>query len=148
MERRVVTTQRDCDALLVPTGDPMTIPNGTFVTLTQALGGSFTVVVNGNMARISGLNADAIGMMPLTLDFPPAEEEPSLDQVHYALSTVFDPEIPVNIVDLGLVYDVSLTGNHVKVLMTLTAPGCGMGPILVEEVRERILCAPGLRAWR
>ena len=144
MERRLVTTQRDCNALLVPTGDPITIPSGTFVTLTQALGGSFTVVVNGNMARISGLDADAIGMPGLELEFPPVDDCPSLEHVWHALSTVYDPEIPVNVVDLGLIYGATLEGAHAAVTMTLTAPGCGMGPILVEEVRERILCAPGV----
>ena len=146
MERRLVTTQRDCNALLVPTGDPVTIPSGTFVTLTQALGGSFTVVFNGNMARISGLDADAIGMPARALEFPAAEEVPALDHVWHALSTVYDPEIPVNVVDLGLIYDATLDGSAAAVTMTLTAPGCGMGPILVEEVRERILCAPGIEA--
>ena len=140
MERRLVPVLRDCPARLVPTGDPITIREGTFVTLTQTLGGTYTVVVNGNMARIDGADADALGFQPERLIFEaPSDGKVDRQQVHDALASVYDPEIPVNIVDLGLVYgcDVDDTG-HVHVTMTLTAPGCGMGPVLVDDVKSRV----------
>ncbi len=135
---------------MVPTGTPMTIPAGTFVTLTQSLGGSFTVVVEGNMARISGSDADAIGLTAELPVFDEADAQPGqISEAHvwHALSSVYDPEIPVNIVDLGLIYSVSVdqTGAAVAVEMTLTAPGCGMGPVLVEEVKDRILLVPDVK---
>ena len=144
MERRIVTTTRDCEARLVPTGDPVTIPGGTFVTLTQALGGTYTIVHQGNMARIAGQDGDALGFEPESLNFPEAEHTPSMDHVWLALQSVFDPEIPVNIADLGLIYDVALDGDTAHIKMTLTAPGCGMGPVLVAEVEERVKQAPGI----
>lgn len=144
MERRIVTTTRECPARLVPTGDEISIPAGAFITLTQSLGGSFTVVIEGNMARIAGSDADAIGLPVESLDFPATQETPSVDHIWYALGTVYDPEIPVNIVDLGLIYAVSLIADKANIEMTLTAPGCGMGPVLVAEVEDRILQAPGI----
>ena len=144
MERRIVTTTRECEARLVPTGDPITIPGGTFVTLTQALGGTYTIVHQGNMARIAGPDGDALGFEPEVLEFPDAETTPSIDHVWLALQSVFDPEIPVNIADLGLIYDVAIDGGHAHIKMTLTAPGCGMGPVLVAEVEDRVKQAPGI----
>ncbi|MFV2091136.1 MAG: putative Fe-S cluster assembly protein SufT [Pseudomonadales bacterium] len=144
MERRLVATTRDCPARLVPTGDPITIPGSTFVTLTQSLGGTYTVIVNGNMARIDSQDADALGFEPETLEF----SEPidgHIDQAHVqqALASVFDPEIPVNIVDLGLIYDVAIaSGGVVQIRMTLTAPGCGMGDVLVADVERRVAMVP------
>ena len=149
MEKRLVNTHRDCPARLVPTGDPITIPAGTFLTLTQAMGSSFTVVVDGNMARIGGEDADALGLIIEPLEFPattaPADE---IDEEHvwFALRSVFDPEIPVNIADLGLIYNVTLERNKVHINMTLTAPGCGMGPVLVEEVKDRVATVPNVEA--
>ncbi len=144
MERRLVTTTRETAARLVPTGDPITIPAGTFITLTQTLGGAYTVVVEGNMARIAGHDADAIGLTAEPLEFPASESVPDLEHVWHAIRSVFDPEIPVNIGELGLIYDVQLNGHDVAITMTLTAPGCGMGPVLVEELKERVLQAPGI----
>jgi len=129
----------------VPTGDPITIPGNTFVTLTQTLGGTYTVIVNGNMARIDGENADALGFEPHLLTFePPADGQVSEAQVREALASVYDPEIPVNIVDLGLVYDVQVDRDvgAVAIEMTLTAPGCGMGDVLVGEVKRRVARVP------
>jgi probable FeS assembly SUF system protein SufT len=146
MERRIVPIQRDCPARLVPTGDPITIPSGTFVTLTQNLGGTCTVVVNGNMARIDGADADALGFEPERLTFEPRPDgKVDPRQVHEALESVFDPEIPVNIVDLGLVYACDVDDGAVSVRMTLTAPGCGMGPVLEEDVRSRVAQVPNVR---
>lgn len=144
MERRIVTTSRDCPARLVPVGDEITIPEGSFITLTQALGGSFTVVIEGNMARIAGTDADALGLPVEQLEFPAAQSTPSIDHVWIALRSVYDPEIPVNIADLGLIYDAKLSGTEVMIQMTLTAPGCGMGPVLVKEVEDRLMQAPGV----
>ncbi len=145
MERRLLPILRDCPARLVPTGDPITIREGTFVTLTQSLGGTYTVVVNGNMARIDGADADALGFQPEVLTFEPrADGSVDAGQVREALASVYDPEIPVNIVDLGLIYGVDIDGDVVRVTMTLTAPGCGMGPVLVDDVKRRIGQVPNV----
>ena len=153
MERRVLVVQRDCPALLVPTGTPVTIPANTFITLTQSLGGSYTVVVNGNMARVDGTDADALGLIPLQFDFPaPTDERVDIEQVWEVLRTIYDPEIPVSIVELGLVYGCAIEceggRNTVRVTLTLTAPGCGMGPILVEDVKYRVACVPNVQDVR
>ena len=143
MERRVIPVQRPVTARLVPTGTELTIPQGVFVTLTQALGGTYTVVHNGNMARIESEDADALGFEPEILTFEtPDDGKISEDQVWQALRTVHDPEIPVNIVDLGLVYDVAVNDSRVDIEMTLTAPGCGMGPVLIEDVKRRLQRVP------
>lgn len=146
MEKRLVPVQRDCPARLVPTGDPITIRAGTFVTLTQNLGGTYTVVVNGNMARVDGADADALGFAPQRLEFEPRPDgKVDQGQVHEALASVYDPEIPVNIVDLGLIYDCQVSDNgRVDVKMTLTAPGCGMGPVLVDDVKSRLAQVPNV----
>ncbi len=146
MERRIITTSRDCPARLVPTGDPITIPSGTFVTLTQSLGGNYTVIVDGNMARVDGSDADALGMPAMELEFPePAGDAVDPAQVDVALASVYDPEIPVNVVDLGLIYRVAIEARGaVSVQMTLTAPGCGMGPVLVQDVKSRVGLVPNV----
>ena len=130
----------------MPTGDPITIPGGAFITLTQTLGGSFTVVVNGNMARIAGADADAIGLRVEPLTFADSDSPNGVDEAHvwHALHSVYDPEIPVNIADLGLIYAVRVEDDKVDIEMTLTAPGCGMGPVLIEEVKDRVRQVPNL----
>lgn len=130
----------------MPTGDPITIPGGAFITLTQTLGGSFTVVVNGNMARIAGADADAIGLRVEPLTFADSDTPNVVDEAHvwHALRSVYDPEIPVNIADLGLIYAVRVKDDKVDIDMTLTAPGCGMGPVLIEEVKDRVRQVPNL----
>lgn len=139
MERSVIPVARSIEARLVPTGTPLTVPEGAFVTLTQSLGGACTIVYNGNMARIEPEDVDAIGLEPEVLDLPPPKDGAvSNDQVWQALRTVHDPEIPVNIVDLGLIYDCTVDDNHVGIDMTLTSPGCGMGPVLVADVERRV----------
>lgn len=147
-ERRILTTTRDCPARLVPVGDPMTIPAHTFVTLTQSLGGNYTLVYEGNMVRVDGTDADALGLEPLKLEFDaPADGQISEAQVWEALHTIFDPEIPVDLVNLGLIYAVTIdreTGR-VEIQMTLTAPGCGMGPVLVGDVEYRVAMVPHVR---
>ena len=146
MERRIVTTTRECPGRLVPTGDPITIPAGAFITLTQTLGGSFTVIINGNMARIAGADADAIGLTvePLTFEPSSTPSDVDVDHIWHALRSVFDPEIPVNIADLGLIYAVKVSAGRVEIEMTLTAPGCGMGPVLIEEVKDRVRQVPNI----
>ena len=130
----------------MPTGDPITIPRGAFITLTQTLGGSFTVVVNGNMARIAGADADAIGLRVEPLTFADSDTPNVVDTAHvwHALRSIYDPEIPVNIADLGLIYAVRVEDDKVDIDMTLTAPGCGMGPVLIEEVKDRVRQVPNL----
>ena len=141
----MLTTRRDCPARLVPVGDPLTIPAHTFVTLTQSLGGNYTVVYNGNMVRVDGTDADALGLEPLELDFePPEDGRISEEQVWEALHTVYDPEIPVDLVNLGLIYkmEIDQEKGRVAIEMTLTAPGCGMGPVLVGDVKYRVAMVP------
>lgn len=147
MERQVVVTKRDCPARLVPVGTPITIPRDTFVTITQSLGGNYTVTHNGNMARIDGTDADALGFEPATLDFPaPADGSIDEAQIWEALETIYDPEIPVNLVALGLIYEVAIdqAAKSVYIEMTLTAPGCGMGPVLVGDVEYRVAMVPNV----
>jgi probable FeS assembly SUF system protein SufT len=143
------TFERDCDVVMIPGGDEVTIPAGTVGYITQALGGSFTVFIDGNLFRIAGIDADAIGKKPV---MPPTlPEDATEDDVERLLwdqmKTVYDPEIPVNIVDLGLVYRCEMgpageAGRRVSVVMTLTAPGCGMGDILVDDVRSKLKLVP------
>lgn len=147
-ERTLLTTQRDCPGRLVPVGDEVTIPAHTFVTLTQALGGNYTVIYNGNMVRVDGTDADALGLTAQKLEFnTPADGLVHEDQVWDALRTVFDPEVPVNLVDLGLIYSMEIDqdAGRVDIRMTLTAPGCGMGPVLVGDVKYRVAQVPNVR---
>ncbi len=134
---------------MIPSGDELTLPAGTVGYITQSLGGSFTVFVDGNLFRVAGIDADAIGKEPV---LPPALSDNASDDdveklVWSQMKTVYDPEIPVNIVDLGLVYNCALKNDgegqrQVSVTMTLTAPGCGMGDIIVEDVRSKIQIIP------
>ena len=147
-ERTLLTTRRDCPGRLVPVGDPITIPAHSFVTLTQSLGGNYTVVFEGNMVRVDGTDADALGLEPLQLDFPePADDRIDEAQVWEALHTIYDAEIPVDLVNLGLIYGVEIDRESgvVQICMTLTAPGCGMGPVLVGDVEYRVAQVPNVR---
>ncbi len=148
---QMVTTKRDIDAILIPLGTPVIIPEGAQIAITQELGGTYTVNVNGNLARVEGKDADALGLGDEAEQKDKAVEEKKVAKgpvdeaaVWDALKTVYDPEIPVDIVNLGLVYDVHIVdtdegGNHVEITMTLTAPGCGMGPFIVDDVRAKTL---------
>jgi probable FeS assembly SUF system protein SufT len=147
--RAAITLSRDCNAVLIPEGTPISLPEGTVVYITQALGGSVTVHVNGNLARISGKDVDAVGLEPASI----AAETSGLDMqdaVWEVLRTCYDPEIPINIVELGLVYGCQLRpvtdneGLRAEVVMTLTAPGCGMGQVLVDDVKQKLLELPGI----
>ena len=144
-----VRFERDCAAVLVPQGDAVTLPAGTVGYITQALGGSYTVFVEGNLFRIAGQDADAIGKEPTEpLDLPAGASDDDVEQLVWRqLRTCFDPEIPINIVDLGLVYEAVVSRREdgertVAVKMTLTAPGCGMGDILVDDVRNKLELIP------
>ncbi len=149
---QAITLIRDCDAVLIPMGDPLTLQKGSTVYITQALGGSCTVYVNGNLARIAAEDRDALGLAPHAEPPPPATDaggEFDEDRVWDELRTCYDPEIPINIVDLGLVYDCHASplpegGHRVDVRMTLTAPGCGMGQVLVEDIRGKLERLPGV----
>lgn len=146
-ERTILTTTRDCPARLVPVGDKLTIPAHTFVTLTQSLGGNYTLTYNGNMVRVDGTDADALGLEPLKFEFEaPADGQISEAQIWEALHSVFDPEIPVDLVNLGLIYrvDIDQQAGRVEIDMTLTAPACGMGPVLVGDVEHRIALVPNV----
>ena len=141
--------ERDCVAVMVPQGETVTLPAGQAGYITQALGGSFTVYVDGNLFRIGGADADALGKEPPpALELPDGARDEDVEKlVWQQLRTCFDPEIPINIVELGLVYTCTLERlddgrRKVDVEMTLTAPGCGMGEILVDDVRTKIEMIP------
>ena len=146
-----IELSRDCEAIQIPQGTTVTLPAGTRVAVTQSLGGSYTVATDaGYLFRITTANADALGY---ELPASPAagETATALDEaaVWDQLKTCYDPEIPVNIVDLGLIYDCSIERQEdgkakVTVKMTLTAPGCGMGPTIAAEARMRIESLPGV----
>jgi probable FeS assembly SUF system protein SufT len=140
---------RPVEAVMVPSGQSITLQPGVAGFITQALGGSFTLYVEGNLYRLAGSQADAIGKEVLKApELPPNATEDDVRELAWQqMRGCFDPEIPVNIVDLGLVYECAVSANpdgtrDVKVDMTLTAPGCGMGEVLVADVREKIEAIP------
>ena len=142
-----VTLTRDVQAAIIPVGTRVTLQKGQQASITQSLGGSYTVMVNGNMFRIEGQDADALGIQPAAKPASPGgpiSQEQLEKEIWSQLRSCYDPEIPVNIVDLGLIYDCHITplaaGSHrVEVKMTLTAPGCGMGPVLAQDVQNKLL---------
>jgi len=148
---RTITVERDCPGILIPAGTEVVIPEGTDVQITQSMGGSITVHIGGNLVRVSGRDAEALGVEPpeeTPMPDNPSDEEFE-DLVWNQLKTCFDPEIPINIVDLGLIYkcEVEKRGDgqrDVAIDMTLTAPGCGMGEILVADVRDKLSIIPTL----
>ena len=151
MQTEIITT-REVNAVQIPSGDPFTLPAGTAVIITQTLGGSYTVATQSGLARISSEDADALGIDPNEKKESAEEALPAdasqEDQIWHQLKQVFDPEIPVDIVNLGLVYDCALEeedGKTVaKVKMTLTAPGCGMGPVIAADAQARIVTVEGI----
>ncbi|MEM7081882.1 MAG: putative Fe-S cluster assembly protein SufT [Pseudomonadota bacterium] len=144
-----VTLHRNCKATLIPEGYEIELPQGSIGYITQALGGSFTVYVDGSLFRISGIDADALGKEPVE---PPTLPDNSTDEdvevlIWSQIRTCYDPEIPINVVDLGLIYTCDIVKHadntrQVSITMTLTAPGCGMGDILVEDVRSKVALVP------
>jgi len=154
--REEVTFSRNAEAVMIPSGERVLVPTGSQATITQSLGGSYTLITErGLMIRISGREVEAIGKTPENVpEVKDGEEltaEALEEMVWEQLKTCYDPEIPVNIVDLGLVYlcevqDAEGGGKNVKVKMTLTAPGCGMGPVLATDVKHKIESLPGVKS--
>jgi len=149
-QKREIQLSRDCDAIQIPSGNPIVLPIGTSVMITQALGGTYTVATQAGLARISENDADALGIEKSEKqETSAASGEVSEDQIWDQLKSVFDPEIPVNVVDLGLIYDCKLEetdegGTRASVKMTLTAPGCGMGPTIAADAQSKILSLDGV----
>jgi len=143
MDNNFIKLSRECDGVLIPSGEAIKLKKGTPVKITQSLGGYFTLYVNGNLVKLDGEFADAIGQtVKLT---KPNDTNNIFDEklIWTQLKTCYDPEIPVNIVDLGLIYDLQCDKKeenkyYIKVKMTLTAPGCGMGPAIAADVETKI----------
>ena len=151
-EREDVVLTRDVNIVTIPDGNTGTLSQGQIVTIHQALGDNYTVVTeHGHMVRIAGVDADALGKEQSQLHTLVSETDAAAVEQNCweVMKTVYDPEIPVNIVDLGLVYQCLVTPtddglNHVHVIMTLTAPGCGMGPVIQSDVEKCIRALPGV----
>ncbi len=156
-ENTSIALKRDCAAVQIPAGTSVTLPAGTMVDITQSFGGSYTVHAAGGLFRIAGRDGDALGIEPESVSLmeavanKPAGPAAPVDEksVWDTLKTCFDPEIPVNIVDLGLIYDLHIEplpdGNSkVQVKMTLTAPGCGMGTVIASDAQQKLLYLPGV----
>ena len=153
----LIHLRRDCNALLIPSGELISLSKGTEVRIQQSLGDTYTVSTGGSLVRIDSQDADALGLIPLkpmtaVTDFQEWEDVPvDHDEIRQQLRTCFDPEIPVNILDLGLVYSCRIShhpegGNLIQIEMTLTAPGCGMGTILASDVKRKLLQVRGVRS--
>lgn len=148
----ITIIKRDVEGTLIPYGQSVTLIPGTEVLVTQALGGSYTLNVNGNLVRLDGKDADAIGKEVISeKSYKKSLSDKELNEnlIWEQLKTCYDPEIPVNIVDLGLVYDLSLSElksgeYHIGVQMTLTAPGCGMGPVIASDVEQKLQALPNV----
>jgi len=158
-----IALNRDCVAIQIPAGTTVLLPAGMEVVIQQSLGGTYTVITDeGQLVRISDQDADALGLAPVakTASASPGGADPAeaaagedpaeIEKLVWAqLKTVYDPEIPVNVVDLGLIYACNITplgedGIRVDVTMTLTAPGCGMGDVLKADAQRKILGVPGV----
>lgn len=151
MDKEKIILKRNVEAFLIPAGDKVTLQKGELVSITQALGGSFTLMLNGNLFKLDGDDVDAIGkktIQTIVNTSATSKNEVNEQQVWDQLKTVYDPEIPINIVDLGLIYDCKLSklnaGTKVDIKMTLTAPGCGMGPIITDEAKQKVQGIPGV----
>lgn len=144
----ITVLRRDVDALLIPSGAKILLQAGTELRITQALGGSFTVNIYGNLARIDAKDADALGKeIPEDISAEQLQNMSIEELVWAKIKQVYDPEIPVNVVDLGLIYacvvlPLRRNEHRVDIKMTLTAPGCGMGPVIAEDVRMKVLSLP------
>jgi len=152
-ENEPFVVEREVKAVIVPAGVEVNLKPGQAGYITQALGGSFTLYIDGNLFRLAGEDADAIGKKRATApELPPnATHDDVKNLVWEQMRSCYDPEIPINIVDLGLVYDCEVLPNDdgtraVQVKMTLTAPGCGMGEVLVQDVKEKVEQIPTIRS--
>lgn len=148
---QTVALSRDVIGTLIPAGTKVELPAGTSATITQALGGSYTVQVEGHLFRLEGKDADALGKEPTRgIQVPDNATDADLEKAVWdQLRTVYDPEIPINVVELGLIYECKLGPaaegkRKAMIRMTLTAPGCGMGDILVADARAKVLEIPGI----
>jgi len=151
-DRTPIPLRRACKARMVPSGNEVILPEGINVNVTQSLGGSFTVYVEGNLFRVAGEDADALGLEPPEQPtLPENHTETDLEKLIWEqMKTCYDPEIPINIVDLGLVYECKLSdldgsAKRVDIKMTLTAPGCGMGEVLSRDVKGKLESLPSVR---
>ncbi|WP_142804828.1 putative Fe-S cluster assembly protein SufT [Tepidiphilus sp. J10] len=148
MNAQTVITRRDVYGIVVPSGEPVTIPQDSEVRLTQTLGTSLTVLYDGRLVRVAGEDADAFGLDPYAPSPIPTEGD-LRERILEVLRQIYDPEIPVNIVDLGLIYRLDIEegedGARVEIDMTLTAPGCSLGPVLSEEVKQRVEQIPEVK---
>src|SRR5499425_493937 len=151
-ENEPFVVNREVRAVIVPAGQEVKLKPGQAGYITQALGGSFTVYLEGNLFRISGEDADAIGKEVVKPpELPPNATEEDVKKLAWdQMRTCYDPEIPINIVDLGLVYECEVAANDdgtrtVSIKMTLTAPGCGMGEVLVQDVKDKVERIPTVR---
>ncbi|MBT3519000.1 MAG: putative Fe-S cluster assembly protein SufT [Candidatus Marinimicrobia bacterium] len=139
---------RDVDANMVPSGDEVKLLAGNLVRVTQALGGNYTILINGNMVQISAENADSLGFEVQKISESDAPKGSHENQIWDQLKTCYDPEIPINIVELGLIYGLDISdideGKSVNIKMTLTAPGCGMGPMIAGEVERKVNAINGV----
>jgi probable FeS assembly SUF system protein SufT len=153
--REEVVISRNAEAVMIPSGERVLVPQGARATITQSLGGTYTLITDrGLMVRVSGREVEAIGKTPTEVPQVVEDQDLTIEKLEKVvweqLKTCYDPEIPVNIVDLGLVYLCDLTeaeggGKSVKIKMTLTAPGCGMGPVLAGDVKHKVESIPGVR---
>lgn len=149
--REPVTLSRDCEVIEIPSGVRRTMPGGTAVRIMQSLGGSYTVTDDrGQMVRVDAADADALGMASAAEQASATETHLSEQLVWDQLRTVFDPEIPVNLVDLGLIYSCTISpldsgGNRIEVKMSITAPGCGMGGVLKADVENKLAKLPEVK---
>jgi probable FeS assembly SUF system protein SufT len=147
-----VTIVRDCEAILIPDGTPIEVPEGSVVFITQALGGNYSINLNGNLAQIGPKDADALGYeIPeealIKGEVTLADGSLNEEIVWAQMRTCYDPEIPINVVELGLIYDCQISrledgNNKIDILMTLTAPGCGMGEFLAADVHSKVVAIP------
>ena len=143
MKNDFIKLSKKCSAILIPSGDNIILKKGTLVKITQSLGGDFTLYVNGNLVKLSGDNADAIGKK-IEKKISQKIDKFNENAIWDVLRTCYDPEIPVNIVDLGLIYNLETQKESenlylIIIKMTLTAPGCGMGPAIAQDVENKII---------
>jgi len=146
---KLITVSRNCDATMIPAGEKIILIEGTHVRITQSLGGGFTVLVNGNLVKVEGEDADALGLKKESENnIKTSGRLATEEDIWEAMKHCFDPEIPVNIVDLGLIYDFQISGKknkqNILIKMTLTAPGCGMGPSIAQDVKNKVLALNGV----
>ena len=152
MSYETISLTRDVVGVLIPAGTRVELPEGAEAAITQALGGSYTIQVQGHLFRIDGKDADALGKIPQgAIELPADASEAEVEKAVWAqMKTCYDPEIPIDIVELGLIYESRVAalpdgGWKAHVTMTLTAPGCGMGETLVNDVKSKVLLVPGVK---